>query len=150
MRRVDIISEVRIMTRDLTNSVFRESDIIVFINQGIDRIKQLISQLDGMVSLTAPNQEPIILPVKYHSLISVFATARCFGQDERHYQATTFMNEFETKMEEFRSAVENGEIVLTNPDATPIEGSYNIEYVDLDAYWSEEATDLDSGIAGFW
>lgn len=149
MRRIDIITEVRVMTRDLTNSVFRESDIVIFVNQAIDRMKQLIPQLDAMVSLTAPNQEPIILPSKYHSLISVFATARCFGQDERHYQATTFMNEFEQKMDEFKTAIENGEIVLTDAENNPIEGTYNVEYVDLSAYWNDsEITELDEGVSG--
>lgn len=140
MRRVDIIQTVRNNTRDLTNSVFREQDIIFFINEAMDRMKQILPQLDGMINLVTNDQVPNILPAKYHHLLGVYSTARCFGQDERHYQATTFMNEFEIKMEEFRSKVENGEIILTDSEGNEIQDPYQEDYVNLD-YFSKTYLD---------
>lgn len=140
MRRLDITQTVRNNTRDLTNSVFRLTDIVMFINEGVDRMKQIIPQLDGMLSLDVPEQVPNILPSKYHHLLALYATSRCFGQDERHYQATNFMNEFEVKVDEFRSKVENGEIVLLDGTGIPIEDPYTEDYVDL-SYFKKVYTD---------
>lgn len=140
MRRLDITQTVRNNTRDLTNSVFRLTDIVMFINEGVDRMKQIIPQLDGMLSLDVPEQVPNILPSKYHHLLALYATSRCFGQDERHYQATNFMNEFEVKVDEFRSKVENGEIILLDGTGFPITDAYTEDYVDL-SYFKKSYVD---------
>lgn len=134
MNRRELIALVRSNARDFTNSIFRESDIILYMNEGIDRIKQVIKECKPMLHLTAPEQTPTILPPEYHSLIATFSTARCFGQDERHYQASTFMNEFESKLDELKQDIQSGDVVLTDESGDTIDTVYAEDYVDL-SYW---------------
>lgn len=116
MNRLEMIQRVRSHTRDLTNAVFREIDIISFLNEGIDRIIQVIPELSDMKYLTANDESPIILPKQYHHLIPVYSTARCFAQDDRPYQAGTLMNEFETKLSILESDLLSGDVVILNPE----------------------------------
>lgn len=142
MKRLEITQRVRAYTRDLTNSIFREDDIIAFTNEGINRFKQTLPQLKSTPKLLAQNQEPYPIPEEYHHLLAVYSAARCFGQDERHYQATNMMNEFEVKLEELRQKVENGDIVIVDPvTGEEIEVDSMLEYVDLKAYWGSKRRD---------
>lgn len=132
----NMIDRVRQYTRDTTSSIFREKDIMDFINEGIDRIR-VIPQLKKMNRLVGKNEKPNYLPSEFCYLIPIYATARCFEQDERHYQAVQKMNEFEAKLEELRSLIESGEIVIKETDGTPIDlgDSFNdVDYV-IDAYY---------------
>lgn len=138
MKRLELIQRVRAYTRDLTNSIFREDDIVAFINEGINRFKQVIPELKSVPKLLTQNQEPIPIPEEYQHLLSVYGASRCFSQDERHYQATTLMNEFEIKLEELRQGIENGSIVLIDPSTGEEIATDNvIDYVDLEAYWGK-------------
>lgn len=134
MDRAQLVTRVRSLTRDFTGSLFREIDIFDFMNDAIDRMKQILPVLDLMTYLEADPDEPFALPSQYHGLIAVYASARCFGQDERHYQATTFMNEFEQKMEELKQKVENGEITITDDGGGIIPLPDNSFYVDDNYY----------------
>ena len=147
MKRSEIISRVRNLTRDLSNSIFREVDIIDYINEGVDRCVQVIPELSGMVHLTDNNDVPILLPTHYHHLLSVYTASRCFGQDERHYQATTFMNEFEQKLDELKMAIESGSVVIKNPDGSVVTRDLNSEYVK-DVYFAPYYGDDDPGVEG--
>lgn len=130
MTRTDLIIRVRSYTRDFSNSIFREQDIILYINEGINRIKQVIPELRKMPLLNNASDKVKILPPEYHHLIAVYATARCFAQDERHYQATIHMNEFELKIDELKQNIEAGEVIITDPDTgEPIEAIYVEDYV---------------------
>ena len=137
MRLLELIRRVRTITRDFTNSIFREQDIIDFINEGINRIKQIIPEMSGLKKLIGKEEVPLVLPEEYHHLLSVYAASRCFGQDERHYQATTLMNEFEIKLDKLKENIENGVIVITDPNTGDdiMSNSNNVEYVDLESYW---------------
>lgn len=136
MNRLEMIKRVRSFTRDFSNSIFREQDIIDYLNEGINRIKQLIPEFRDVNSLTENNSVPLLLPEMYHHLIPVYATSRCFGQDERHYQASTFMNEFETKVDELKSAIAEGSIVVIDPETgEPVDVTYNVDYV-VDTYFN--------------
>ena len=149
MQRSHIVARVRSLTRDFSNSIFREADIIDFINEGIDRIKQSIRELKGMTHLSTNLAIPSLLPDEYHHLLAIYATARCFGQDERHYQASTHMNEFEVKLEELRTAIENGEVIITDENGDEISSDLPIDYVDLTAYYGSKKTilaDIDDGV----
>lgn len=142
MQRLKIVARVRSLTRDFTNSIFRENDIVDFINEAIDRFRQAIPQLKNMKHLLTPTSEPSMLPEQYQHLLAVYAAARCFSQDERHYQATTLMNEFEVKLEEMRSLVESGQIVIVDPTTgEAIEDEYAVDYVDLRPYWGKTRLD---------
>lgn len=142
MNRTQLISMVRSNARDFTNSIFRESDIILYINEGIDRVKQVIKECKPMVQLTSPTQSPIILPEEYHSLLALYSTSRCFSQDESSYRAVSFMNEFEAKLDELKQDVQSGDVVLVDGTGTEIESAYEPEYVDLESYWGKSTTDL--------
>lgn len=143
MKRSELIQRVRAYTRDLTNSIFREDDIIAFINEGINRCKQIMPQLKSTPKLLTQQQEPFPIPEEYQHLLAVYSASRCFSQDERHYQATTLMNEFEIKLEELRQKVENGDITIIDPvTGEEIEGDNVIDYVDLSAYWGNRRSDV--------
>jgi hypothetical protein len=129
MERIKMVQRVRSLTRDLTSSIFREQDILDFLDEGIDRIKQILPMMKDMEYLAGDNVEPTHLPQAYHSLIPMFATARCFAQDERNYQATTYMNEFETKMDELRIAVEDGRVVIVDTNGIEVTGDNDSFYV---------------------
>jgi hypothetical protein len=151
MNRIKLISRVRILTRDFSNSIFRENDIIDFINEGIDRFKQIIPQLRGLTYLTVAIQEPSLIPEQYQHLLSVYAASRCFSQDERHYQSTNLMNEFEVKLEELKSAIEAGDIIIVDSDGNTVVVDNPIDYVETKSYWGDNQTgifDIDLGVEG--
>jgi len=139
MNRLQLIQRVRSMTRDFTNATFREQDIIEWINEGIERFAQVIPELKDLEPLLSNSKKPILIPPRYRHLLAVYATSRCFGQDERHYQSTTYMNEFEVKLDELKMAVESGDIVIKDEDGNPIIREHNIDYVNLEPYWGIKA-----------
>ena len=142
MNRTQLISMVRANARDFTNSIFRETDIILYINEGVDRVRQVIKECKPMVYLIAPTQTPIILPEEYHTLLSTFATARCFAQDESLMRSISFMNEFEQKLSELKEDVQSGDVILLDSNGLEVETVYEPEYVDLTSYWEEPITEL--------
>ena len=56
MNRIELVNKVRVDARDFSNSIFREQDIILYINEAIDRVKQVIKECKPMVHLISPNQ----------------------------------------------------------------------------------------------
>lgn len=148
MNRTELVLRVRSLTRDFNGSIFRESDIQDYLNEAIERVMQVIPELSGMTLLKNPTDEPIILPTPYHSLLASYSASRCYMQDERHYQSTTFMNEFETKLDEFKLAVENGRIILKDVAGNVIVPFDSEDYV-VDNYFNVSAPiDLDDGVEG--
>lgn len=144
MRLLELIRRVRTLTRDFTNSIFREQDILDFINEGIYRVKQIIPELEKLERLVEKEEEPKMLPKEYHHLLAVYSASRCFGQDERHYQATTLMNEFEIKMDKLKEDIENGIIKIIDPDTGEeiVSNANDTDYVNLEAYWGRPRRDL--------
>ncbi len=152
MNRNDLMLRVRSLTRDLSNAIFREIDIVDYINEGINRMKQVVPELKGMVPLLSNSETPILLPDAYHHLIALYSASRCFGQDERHYQATNFMNEFETKMDELKASIENGQVMIVDPVTNlPVDvGTLGIDFVKTDNYYESKngLVDEDEGVEG--
>lgn len=151
MRRLDLILRVRSITRDFSNSIFRESDIIAFLNEGIDRITQVIPEMTELVYLDFNSDEPKMLPKSYHNLLALYASSRCFSQDERHYQGTNLMNEFESKLDDLKNDVEIGRVKIALSDGTTITtGNPNDFVVDdyYDASGDEYDDDVDTGVDG--
>lgn len=143
MNRAQLVTRVRQHTRDLSNSIFREIDIVDFINEGIERIKQVIPQLKDMPLLLSNTAMMSYLPVQYQHLVAIYATSRCYSQDERHYQATNFMNEFEVKLEELKQLIEIGEIKIYDADGNEVDMSMEnmTDYVRLAPYRSSHQRD---------
>ena len=136
MNRLKLIQRVRSMTRDFTNATFRENDIIDFINEGINRFKQIIPEVKKEELLLSNQQKLKYIPEEFQELLVIYSTSRCFSQDERHYQATTLMNEFEVKLDELREAIDNGIHNILDPDTGEvITMDLEVEYVDLYPYW---------------
>ena len=149
MNRLDLIGRVRSLTRDFSNSIFRESDIVDYINEGINRIRQVIPELSGLEELTDNTQSPVLLPKQYHHLLALYSASRCFGQDERHYQASNFMNEFETKLDEMKISIEEGRIKIIDPQTNqPINSTYESDYVVDNYFKTTKLTDFDEGVEG--
>lgn len=115
MNIVSIRERSRSLVRDLAGGYFSDTDLRLYANEAIDRIKQIIPELRGMKNIQTPADQIIILPEEWQHLISVYVAARLCTQDERFYQATTFMNEFELKLSELKSSIEAGETILVDP-----------------------------------
>jgi hypothetical protein len=147
MNRGDLIKRVRAYTRDLSSSIFRNIDITDFINEGADRIKSRVPLLVTIPTLTSDDQIPDPLPSQFHYLLAVFSASRCFSQDERHYQASTLMNEFETKLEELIGAINNGEVIIKDAQGVAITSTNVIDYV-TEVYFADEDDEDELGVAG--
>lgn len=149
MNRLDLIRRVRSLTRDFSNSIFRESDIVDYINEGINRIRQVIPELSDLTELTDNAQSPDLLPKQYHHLLALYSASRCFSQDERHYQASNFMNEFETKLDEMKISIEEGRIKIIDPQTNqPINSTYKSDYVVDNYFKTTKLADFDYGVEG--
>lgn len=112
----DLITRVRQNTRDTTGSLFPQEDVIAFINEGVDRTRR-IKKLSKMSYLVNLSDEPDYLPQEYHHLLALYATSRCFTQDENAYSAQTFMQEYEFKTSEMEIAIKSGDIEIIPPDS---------------------------------
>ena len=134
MNRLEIINRVKKNTFDENSNTFKNDTIIDYINEGIDRITQVIVELNGMKYLTTDAMIPIYLPSNYHYLLSLYSTSRCFGMDERHYQATLNMNEFEVKLEELKMKIDNGDVIIVDEYGDEIVIDNKIDYV-VDNYF---------------
>ena len=120
MDRLQLIQRTRALTRDLTNTVFREVDIINFINEGVDRFKQVIPELRDTQHLIANHEVPVLIPPAYRHLLALYAASRCFGQDEQFHAESTKMNEFEVKLDKLKADIEGGLITIYDADGEPV------------------------------
>ena len=135
----------RITRRNLNDkegSIFTKDDIEYYINEGVDRF-QSSDYFRDEIQLEELIDSPIRIPEQYQHLLAVYASARCFAQDERHYQATTFMNEFEVKFEEMMTKIQSGEIEILDGDGNLVEPSYEDDYVENVYFDYHEVTDLE-------
>ena len=115
MNRVDLTLRARSLLRDLSNTQFRETDVVNYLNEGIERIGQIIPELGNMGPLNTTMAEVQYLPKAWQHIIAIYGAARLATQDERHYQAGVFMNEFETKLELLHEQFQNGEVEFIDP-----------------------------------
>jgi hypothetical protein len=77
MIRSQLVTRVRSLTRDFSGTTFRLEDVLDFLNEGIDRLRQLFPVFENMMFLDNDSDEPTLLPVPYHSVLALFATSRC-------------------------------------------------------------------------
>lgn len=145
MNKGDLTQRVRSNVNDTKGSVFKEDDILSYLNEGIDRIKQVINELSSIEYLVDREDKPLPLPEPYHHLLAVYATSRCFAQDERHYQSTTLMNEFEYKVAELYTSIINGDLVIVDEYGDEMYSSSKPEYV-IDNYFNRKNYDKDEGV----
>lgn len=133
----ELIQKVRRYTRDTTGSLFTQEDIVDFCNEGIERMKQIIVIFKDVPALKSNTDEVEIIPLPYQHLISVYGASRCFSQDEQQYQASTYMNEFEAKMDELLQKILSGEIVITDKDGNILNmDNIPVDYI-VDVYFKK-------------
>lgn len=131
----ELHAKVRSHGRDFNKTIFRAEDITMFLNEGIDRFAQVMPMLTNVPYLHADDDEVEMIPKEYTHLLANYAIARLMMQDERHYEATTFMNEFELKLGEFKEKVENGEAKLIDPiTGEQLDTSLDVDYVTNQYY----------------
>lgn len=150
MNLLQLEKRVRAHARDFNSTIFRKTDIVTFINEAIDRFAQVIPELSDVPHLVTDSDEVKIIPKAYVHLLANYATARLFSQDERHYEATVLMNEFELKIDEFHSKIEDGTITLIDPSTgESIDSIGKEDYVtDNYFYGSSSSSDTDDGVEG--
>ena len=139
----DLTKRVRQNTRDTTSALFTSDDIKSFIREACDRVKQ-IPELSGMAELISDNVEVTHLPVMYHYILSLYATSRCFSQDEQHYPAQKFMDEFEARLFALETGINNGDIIITDENGEPVkvDGANKIDAV-VNVYFAKLGSDDD-------
>lgn len=147
MKRSEIFTRIRSYTRDLSGSIFRNIDLTNYTNEAIDRLRSRVPELSEMVYLESDDSIPTYLPVPFHFMIAIYASARCFAQDERHYQASTLMNEFEVKLEEMIGLIQDGMIAIKDPNGDTVDPEYATDFVKK-VYFDQESSDTDSGVEG--
>lgn len=135
MNRLELILRTRSLVRDISNSFFRESDVIDYLNEGIERIGQVIPELREMPLLLNREAPVTRLPRQYHHLLALYSASRLCTHDERHYQAGTFMNEFETKLSVLAQDVMNGEIEIKDENGNLVEVNRKNDHVRNDYFF---------------
>jgi hypothetical protein len=129
MDRLALVHRTQAHLRDFGLTAFREIDVVRYINEGIERVIQIVPQFDDMVELTYDTQIPIVFPKAYHHLLSVYASARLFAQDDRFHQSATLMNEFEIKMAGMYEDLMSGDLIAYDSDGKEIDFSRPPDYV---------------------
>lgn len=129
----ELIDRVHNYTNDTTGTLFPSSMVKGFINEAIDKLKQ-IKELEGMTYLSADTDMPKLIPNYYHYILSVYGASRCFSQDEQHYQAQTYMDEFLNSFSILELGIKEGNIIITDELGNLVTGVNDFDYV-TDVYF---------------
>ena len=131
----DLVTRVRSYTRDTTGTLFELSDIENFINEGIDKLKQ-IKALETMATLTSDEQSVDLLPPQYHYCLAVYSASRCFSQDEQHYLAQVFAEEFNGLYDLIELGIKEGTIVIVDASGNVLNDNISLDGV-TNVYFKE-------------
>lgn len=144
MTRVEIQRRASNLLRDESNTIYTKNFINENINEGVDRLKQLIAEFSTLPYLLNDTDVPTLVPVQYHHLLAIYAMARCFEIDERHYEANKYMNEFEIKVDELKGLIAEGVVVIKDANGVTIVPSILQDFVVNVYYKDRNTTDEDS------
>ena len=131
----DLVTRVRSYTRDTTGTLFELSDIENFINEGIDKLRQ-IKALETMATLTSDEQSVDLLPPQYHYCLAVYSASRCFSQDEQHYLAQVFAEEFNGLYDLIELGIKEGTIVIVDASGNVLNDNISLDGV-TNVYFKE-------------
>ena len=97
------VADTRRHLKDNTQNIWTDADIKQFVNDAIALIRQAVPLYFTTLYRVPYMQDDvesfdINIDEDYEMLIPLFASARCFEQDEQHYRAVQKMNEFETRL----------------------------------------------------
>lgn len=141
MNLQDLVNRTRVYTRDFTGSIYRETDIDIFLKEAFNRFA-IIPELSNIIYPNSKTVSITLIPEPYQYLLSIYASSRCLFQDEQDYRAGTLMNEFENKLEELKSLIEGGDIVIIGLNNLPVEILPSNDYV-VDMYFEKRISDSD-------
>lgn len=134
MTLTDLIYRTRLYTRDNNSYMFTDGMITLFLNEAIDRVRQY-PHFTQMSYLNFASDEPKFIPVQYHYMLALFASARCFEHDERFYEAADRRNEFEQLLGDFINEVQSGNIPILDEEGNEIDDvTHTVDYVTDDYY----------------
>lgn len=133
MNLITLVQRTRALLNDVNSTLFQESDIRSYVNEGIDRIQMVIPELHGIKHLSKNEDVPMRLPSRYHHLLVLYAVSRCSSIEQRHYEASLNMNEFETKLDQLLHEVNCGETEIQDEWGNGIYKGGKAHYVE-DAY----------------
>jgi hypothetical protein len=135
----ELVNRVRIYTRDFTGSIYRGTDIDVFLKEAFDRVT-IIPELTNASYPTNSDTEITVIPTHYQYLLSLYASSRCLFQDEQDYRAGTLMNEFELKLDELKSLVDSGAVIIKDADGNAVVNDSLMDGV-VDVYFDKTISD---------
>ena len=125
----DLITRVRSYTRDTTGTLFTASDVRDFINEAIDKLRQ-IKELENIKHLSNDSDVIVLLPSQYHYMTAVYSASRCFSQDEQHYQAQTYMDEFMGLFSLVELGIKEGTIFIYDENGQIIKDTHEPDSVE--------------------
>jgi hypothetical protein len=134
----EAIADTRRHLKDTSENVWTDVDIVEFVNEAINIVKSTIPEYftDLITVIDKTDTTPININSMYVKMLSLFASSRCFDQDEQYYRATNKMNEFEARRGDMEIQIRDSKeyadkIALDDPD-----GSLYKDYV-VDEYYAE-------------
>lgn len=101
----DAIVDTRRHLKDTTQNVWKDADVKAFINDAIRIVKRSIPSYFISLAPVSAITDEINIDNDYAFILALFASARCFEQDEQNYRAVQKMNEFETRRTEMINEV---------------------------------------------
>lgn len=120
MNLSDLVDRTRMYSRDTNSFVFEIPNIISFINEAIERVRQY-NVFEDMEYLSSNADVPTHLPPQYHYILSLYAASRCMAMDERFYESVELRNEFETIFSDLISEIQTGNITIYDGDGNIVE-----------------------------
>jgi len=129
MTRLELIVLAGRRLRDTAHTHYTTDFLEGAINQGIDRIKQEVAILRGMVALEVDGDIPIYLPDYYHEILSIYAQYRALEMDERLYESRIANNEFEVKLASLLGDIESGKIIILDEEGVAVPYTYTMDQV---------------------
>lgn len=138
MNRKQLVERTQAHLRDFQLTAFREIDVIRFINEGIERVTQLIPKFGYIEPLEYDTAIPTHIPPAYHHLLAVYSASRLFAQDDRFYQASTLMNEFELKISGMLDELLGGDLEAFDKEGNLIEFWDGVGETVTDRYFADK------------
>lgn len=124
----DAITKTRRYLNDQTESVWTNTDIIDFIDEGMLRLQAEMPEFFYDYTRVEDKNLPINIPNKYKALPCIYAASRCFEQDEKRYEAVQKRNEFEQLLQDMLTKFVLTKEYQDKVDANP-DGDTGIDYV---------------------
>lgn len=139
----EIYNLSKLHTRDIDSALFTEDMFLIFLNEGIDKVRSF-KPLVGMNHVLSVNDTINIIPDEYHYMFALWCACRFFDYDERFYEASEKRTEFESVYQDLTSSINNGKIVLYDDNGNEISIENNndnpFDYVK-DVYFKKNEED---------